>query len=409
MSRVQRAVIVGGGGAGDAAAFALRQEGFDGEVEIISADSDRPYDRPYLSKEFLRGEVDLAGLYLHEQSEYDHQRIGLRLAQRVVGASPGERRLFLEDGGQVGFDHLVVATGGTPRWLSGAPRVDNVFTLRSLRDSKALGEALQQASRILVVGAGFIGAEVAASARLMGKQVVLVEAAKVPLSLALGEPLGTVYAELHRAHGVELRTGTMVADWHLVAGRVTGVTLGDGSKEDVDLALLAVGIDPNVEMAKSLGLTMGSAGIATDQALLAAPGVYCIGDIAEQQHPLFGRRLRLEHWEVAKGHGRSVAASIVGSPKVHAEVPYFWSDQYDVTLEYRGHAAPGFDLVWRGDRHSFNFTAFYLNDGLVNAALSLNDSATNEAAQGLIESRQRVSAEFLADPDGDIQEWLGRQ
>src|ERR1700704_4569387 len=210
----KRVVIVGGGGGGDAAAFALRKRGFDGEITILSADQNRPYDRPYLSKEFLRGEVELQKVFLHAEEEYSKDKIELRLNHRVVGASLAGRAVTLEDGGEVTFDVLILGLGGTPRWLPGVPRSENVLTLRSLKDSQALRKALKESSRVLLIGAGFIGAEVGASARQLGKEVLMVEAAPVPLSRALGQEVGKIYASIHSSKGVDVRTATKVERWH---------------------------------------------------------------------------------------------------------------------------------------------------------------------------------------------------
>src|SRR6266849_2772126 len=236
-------VIVGGGGTGDAAAFGLRKRGFDGQITILSADHDRPYDRPYLSKEFLRGEIEQAKVFLHDTADYDKERIELRLSQRVTGGSLVERRLTVEGAPDMRFDVLVLGLGGTPRRLPGVPEAENVMTLRSLRDSKAIRSALEEARRPLLIGAGFIGAEVAASARKLGKDVLLLEAAPVPLERALGREVGQIYAGIHRDHGVDLRTDTRVESWHTDCGRMTGVTLTDGKREEVDVALVAVGIE----------------------------------------------------------------------------------------------------------------------------------------------------------------------
>src|SRR5713226_1230919 len=200
----KRVVIVGGGGAGDAAAFALRKRGYDGEVVILSADRDRPYDRPYLSKEFMRGEIELQKVFLHEEAEYSKEKIDLRLQERGVLCSFPDRTLSLQSGREVKFDTLVVSTGGTPRRLPDAPDSYNVLTLRSLRDSQAVRDALKRGSRLLLVGAGFIGAEVAASARHLGKEVLMVESAPVPLARALGRDVGELYASIHRSKGVEI-------------------------------------------------------------------------------------------------------------------------------------------------------------------------------------------------------------
>jgi 3-phenylpropionate/trans-cinnamate dioxygenase ferredoxin reductase component len=402
----KRVVIVGGGGTGDYAAFALRKKGFDGKVRIISADHNRPYDRPYLSKEFLRGEVELPKVFLHDEADYSKERIELQLNQRVVGGSMSSRTLALEGGDEVNFDVLVLGLGGTPRWLPGAPHADNVLTLRSLRDSQAVRKAINESSRILLVGAGFIGAEVAASARQLGKEVLMVEAAPVPLSRALGEEVGKIYTSIHRDKGVDVRTGTKVEKWHETGKLVDGVTLSDGRREEIDLVLLAVGIDPNLEIPKALELPMEGGGVRVDEGLRAADGVYCGGDIAFHPHPVLGRGIRVEHWEVAKNQGRAIGAAIVSGDAPYTKLPYFWSDQYDVSLEYRGQASGDSHAVWRGDREGLAFSVFYFNAGLVDAVLSMNDKKTNELGGKLIESRKAVDQAALADIGVDLADLI---
>jgi len=391
----RRVVIVGGGGTGDYAAFTLRKRGFDGEVLILSADHDRPYDRPYLSKEFLRGEIERPKVYLHDESDYAKEKIELRLGQRVTGGSLDRRTLELQGGEEVSFDTLVLGLGGTPRRLPGIPEAENVVTLRSLGDSQAIRNALERSQRLLLVGAGFIGAEVAASARKLGKDVLIVEALPVPLQRALGKDVGDIYAEIHRANGVDVRTGTTVDGWNVAGGNVTGVTLSDGSRHDVDLVLVAVGIEPNLDLPKALGLPIEGGGVRVDETLRAGENVYVGGDIALHQHPVLGRAIRVEHWEVAKGHGRGIGASIADRPAPYTKIPYFWSDQYDVNLEYRGQASGDDQAVWRGDRGARAFSVFYLRDGIVAGVLSMNDSKTNEAGGKIIESRRRVDPSSL--------------
>ncbi|HEY2597276.1 MAG TPA: FAD-dependent oxidoreductase [Candidatus Dormibacteraeota bacterium] len=398
----KRVVIVGGGGTGDYAAFALRKQGFDGEVQIISADPHRPYDRPYLSKEFLRGEVELPKVFLHDEAEYSKEGIELQLDRRVVGGSMSSRTLALEGGGEASFDILVLGLGGTPRRLPGAPNADNLLTLRSLRDSQAIRKALNESSRVMLIGAGFIGAEVAASARQLGKEVLMVEAAEVPLSRALGNEVGKVYASIHRDRGVDLRTGTKVEKWHEQGKRVDGVTLSDGRREEIDLVLLAVGIEPNLEIPTALGLPMEGGGVSVDAGLKAGDGVYCGGDIAFHPHPVLGRGIRVEHWEVAKNQGRAIGAAIAGGHTPYTKLPYFWSDQYDVSLEYRGHASGDSDAVWRGDRTGLAFSVFYFTNGLIDAVLSMNDKKTNELGGKLIESRKAFDRAALADTAVDL-------
>src|SRR5207302_3287216 len=328
---MSRVVIVGGGGTGDAAAFALRKRGFDGEILILSGDRDRPYDRAYLSKEFLRSEVELPKVFLHEEADYVRERIDLRLASPVIGGSLRERTVTVS-AGEVAFDVLVLGLGGTPRRPQGVPSADNVLTLRSLRDSQALSQALGSSKRLLLIGAGFIGAEVAASARKLGKDVIAVEALGVPLQRALGTEVGEIYAEIHRSHGVDLRTGATVEEWHVQGGRIVGVTLSDVAREEADLVLIGAGIEPNLDLPRQLGLPIEGGGVLVDQGLKAADNVYAGGDIAVHSHPILGRQVRVEHWEVAKGHGRGVAASIADGETPYTKLPYFWSDQYDVSL-----------------------------------------------------------------------------
>jgi len=401
---VRSVVIVGGGGAGDAAAFALRKRGFDGDVTIISEDQDRPYDRPYLSKEFLRGEVELPKVFLHDEGEYAAQRIDLQLNRRVTGGSLSGRTLALEGGGEIAFETLILGLGGTPRHLPEVPRADNVLTLRSLRDSRAIRQALQHTSRLLLIGAGFIGAEVAASARQMGKDVLMIEAAPVPLARAFGREVGEIYAKVHRSKGVDVRTSTTVKKWHTDGSTVVGVTLSDGRREDADLVLEAVGIEPNLDLPKTLGLPIEGGGVRVDESLRAVGDVYCGGDIAFHRHPVLRRAIRVEHWEVAKNQGRGIAACITGGDVPYTKLPYFWSDQYDVNLEYRGHASGEDRAIWRGDRDGLKFSVFYLRDGLIEAVLSMNDSKTNELGGKLIESRLRLSESALANPSVDLNE-----
>ena len=402
-----KVVIVGGGSGGDAAAFALRKKGYDGPITIFSADHDRPYDRPYLSKEYLRGEVELPKVYLHDEAEYGRQGIDLRLKTRVRSASLTERTVTTGDGHTEKFDVLVLSPGGTPRRLPGVPDAENLFTLRTLRDSGAIKQALGASSRVLLVGAGFIGAEVAASAKTLGKDVLIIEAAPVPLERALGTDVGKVYGAIHRDHGVDLRTGTTIKQWHVDRSRVAGVTLSDGRREEVDAVVLAVGIEPNLDIAKAMNLPIEGGGVKVDEALRAAEGLYVAGDIALHPHPVLGRAIRVEHWEVAKGHGRGIAASIAEGDQPYRKIPYFWSDQYDVSLEYRGHASGEDRAVWRGDVDRRKFSVFYLRDGRVDAVLSMNDKEGGEAGAKLIESRAIVDERKLKDEGSDLAALAG--
>ena len=270
-------VIAGAGGAGDAAAFALRENGFDGTIALIGADPHRPYDRPYLSKEYLRDEIPTERVFLHAPVEYERQHIELLIPQRVVEVSRGDKTVVLDDGRRLQFKTLLLATGAVPRWPPDVPRLSNTFTLRTLDDDEALKQTLMETRRLMLLGAGFIGAEVAASARVKGKEVLMVEHGPVPLGRALGRDMGEIYARIHTSHGIDLRTNTTVARWLTDRERVIGVELSDGSREEIDAVLVAVGVEADVELARDLGLELGQGGVLVDEALLAAPDIFCGG------------------------------------------------------------------------------------------------------------------------------------
>jgi 3-phenylpropionate/trans-cinnamate dioxygenase ferredoxin reductase subunit len=397
-------VIVGAGGAGDAAAFSLRTNGFSGRIALVGADPHRPYERPYLSKQFLRDEIPAERVFLRPPEEYERQKIELLSSRRVVEAVRGDKTAVLDDGRRLPFDTLILATGGTPRRLPDVPRVSNAFALRTLDDCTALKQALAESQRMLILGAGFIGAEVAASARVKGKEVLVLERGPVPLGRALGHEMGEIYARIHRSHGVDLRTNTSVTRWLTDSDRLVGVELSDGSHEAIDAVLVAIGIDADIDLARGLGLELGLGGVLVDETLRAAPDIFCAGDIAAHLHPVFGRHLRVEHWQVAQKQGAACGAAIAGEPKPYDELPWFWSDQYDINLQYVGNA-PAFDqTVWRGDPEGERFSVFYLKGRLIEAVLSVNDGRTGQLSRDLIRQRVRVDPRALADPTGDLRE-----
>jgi 3-phenylpropionate/trans-cinnamate dioxygenase ferredoxin reductase subunit len=397
-------VIVGGGAAGDAAAMTLRKAGFDGRIVLVSADRHPAYHRPYLSKEFLRNELPEERVFLRRPEGYEAQHIEWWGERRVVAADRQASSITFDDGSSLRFGTLVLATGGSPRWLPGVPRLSNVRVLRTLDDSVELKQLLAGSRRMLVIGAGFIGAEVAASARTQGKDVLLVEVASVPLGRALGEEMGQVYARIHRDHGIDLRTATSVTRWHTRGDRVEAVELSDGTREEVDAVLVSVGIEPGIALAQDLGLPLGSGGVLVDEMLAAEPAVYCAGDIAAHLHPLYGRHLRVEHWQVARRQGEAIGKTIAGQGGALEELPWFWSDQYDVKLQYLGNAARFDTAVWRGDREGDRFSVFYLNDGLIEAVLTVNDARTIRFSRELIQRRRPVDPDLLRSESADLRE-----
>jgi 3-phenylpropionate/trans-cinnamate dioxygenase ferredoxin reductase subunit len=397
-------VIIGGGATGDAAAEALRKSGFDGPVVLVGADPHPACYRPHLSKQFLRDEVGMDKVLLRQPGDYERMDVDWRAGRRAVSASRAESSIQLDDGSSVRFDTLVLATGGTPRWLDGVPRLSNVHALRTVDDGIALKEALAGSRRLLVIGAGFIGAEVASSARAMGRDVLMVEVAAVPLARVLGEDMGEGYARLHRERGVDLRTGTSVAEWIADGDRVVAVRLSDGVREDVDLVLVAVGIEPDVALARDLGLALGAGGVLVDEALRAEDHIYCGGDIAAHLHPVYGRHVRVEHWQVARKQGQAIGEAIAGEPKPYDELPWFWSDQYDMNLQYVGNAV-GFDqVVRRGAEGERKVSTFYLREGRVDAVLALNDARSVRFGRELIGRRVPVSPDALADESTDLRD-----
>jgi 3-phenylpropionate/trans-cinnamate dioxygenase ferredoxin reductase component len=400
----RQVVIVGAGAAGDAAAEALRKSGFDGGVVLVGSDRHRAYHRPYLSKQFLRDELPFERVFLRRPDAYQGLGVEWLAERRVVEASRRDSSVVLDDGRSIRFDVLVLATGGSPRWLEGVPRLANVLTLRSLDDGLALKQALAASRRLLVIGAGFIGAEVAASARALGRDVLVVEVAPVPLGRALGEEMGRVYARIHRERGVDLRTATSVTRWIAHEDRVQAVELSDGSREEVDLVLVAVGIAPELTLARQLDLPLGAGGVMVDEALRAEANVYCAGDIAAHLHPVFHRHLRVEHWQVARKQGQAIGEAIAGQPRPYEELPWFWSDQYDLNLQYVGHAAAFDQVVWRGDPAGRTFSIFFLQQGLVEAVLAVNDARTIRFSRELIRRRAPVAPDALAAESTDLKE-----
>jgi 3-phenylpropionate/trans-cinnamate dioxygenase ferredoxin reductase component len=394
----QTFVIAGAGLAGAKAADTLRAEGFDGRVVLVGAEFERPYERPPLSKDYLRGEADRDAAYVHPPGFYDEQEIELRTGCHVTSLDPGRRRLGLDDGEQLGFDALLLATGAEPRRLRipGA-ELDGVRYLRTLADSDALRERLATAGQVVVVGGGWIGCEVAASARALGRPVTLIEPLEVPLERVLGREIGAVFAGLHADHGVRLLLGTGAVAFE-GAGRVERVVTTSGDTIDADLVVVGVGARPRTELAAGAGLDVGD-GILVDGRLQTdAPGIFAAGDVAAHQHPALGR-LRVEHWHNALEQGPAAARAMLGATIAYARLPYFFSDQYDAGMEYAGHA-PAWDcLVLRGDPAEREFVAFWLREGRVLAGMNFNVWEVTDDIQALIAAGGPVDERRLADPD----------
>ena len=347
------------------AAEALRRGGFDGRLTIVGDEPHRPYDRPPLSKQVLDGRWAPDRAQLRQAPDLDAEwRLGTRCARLDVD----DRRVTLDDVTELAFDGLVVATGARPRPLPGAPVLEGVFVLRSLDDALALGAAFARGPSVAVIGAGFIGAEVAAAARHRGLEVTVVEALPQPLGRVLGAELGARCARLHRDNGTTLRLGTGVRALRHDAGRVTGVELDDGSIVAADVVVVGIGVVPNTDWLDGSGLDLRD-GVVCDETLQAAPGIVAVGDCCRWSHPRYGE-LRVEHWTNTVEQAEHAAATLLGDPQPFAPVPYFWSDQYGVKLQYLGHHRPGDELrLLEGGLDDDRFVAGFHDGDRLTAAL----------------------------------------
>jgi 3-phenylpropionate/trans-cinnamate dioxygenase ferredoxin reductase component len=387
--------IVGGGLAGAKAAEALRDKDFDGHVVLFAAEEHLPYERPPLSKEYLAGKKELGDFTTVSSAWYRDHNIELQLGTEVSAIDPKGRTLSLPDGSTVHYDKLLLATGSRPRRLPipGAD-ADGVHYLRTVDDADALNSVLTEGSSLAVVGGGWIGLEVAAGARVRGVNVTVVEMAELPLMGALGREVGEVFAALHREHGVDLRLGASVQEITTAGGKATGLKLGEGSTVEADAVLVAVGAAPNTTLAEQAGLALGDGGVLVDSSLRTSePDIFAVGDIAAAEHPLFGTRIRTEHWANALKQPAVAAAGMLGKPAEYTELPYFFTDQYDLGMEYVGHAPHYEKVVFRGDVDAREFTTFWLDgDDQVLAGMNVNIWEGLDDIKALIQSRATFGA-----------------
>jgi 3-phenylpropionate/trans-cinnamate dioxygenase ferredoxin reductase component len=404
MATRDTAVIVGAGMAGAKAAETLREEGYDGRVVLVGEEREAPYERPPLSKDYLRGESERDAARVHPEGFYEEHDIEVLTGERVDALDVGSREVALDGGTRLGYDRLLIATGASPKALpiDGAG-LDGIMTLRTIADSDALRERLAAKPRVLVVGAGWIGCEVAASARQLGCDVTIVEVAALPLERVLGPELGAVYRDVHADHGVTYLGETGVERFE-GEGRVERVRTTGGTTLDADLVVVGVGVAPRVELARAAGLAV-SDGIEVDAGLAtSAPGVFAAGDVALARHPLLGRAIRVEHWANALEQGPAAARAMLGREVSYDKVPYFFSDQYDVGMEYSGHSEGADRVVFRGDPATREFIAFWLRDGRVLAGMNVNLWDVADPIQALVRWGGRVDPDRLADPDAALDD-----
>jgi len=391
-------IVAGAGFAGAKAVETLREEGFDGRLILIGDEHERPYERPPLSKDYLRGDAERETIYVHPERFYAEHDVDVRLGRRAVELDLGARELVLDDGEWLHYDRLLLATGAEPRRLAIAgAQLDGVLYLRSVADCDALRERFDRGGSVVVVGAGWIGSEVAASARTRGLDVTVLEPQAVPLERVLGPELGAVYRDIHLDHGVRMRLGTGVEAFE-GAGAVERVRTSAGDTIDCDFAVVGIGVRPRTELAERAGIATGDGILADEQLRTSAPEVFAAGDAVSAQHPFYGERIRVEHWANALEQGPAAARNMLGREQPYERLPYFFSDQYDVGMEYTGYAPTWDRVVFRGDPAAREFIAFWLAGDHVVAGMNVNVWDVVDPIQRLIRERVTVDDRRLADP-----------
>jgi NADPH-dependent 2,4-dienoyl-CoA reductase/sulfur reductase-like enzyme len=394
-------VIVGASLAGAKAAETLREEGFGGNVVLLGEEHERPYERPPLSKGYLLGKDDKSVIYVHEEGWYAQNDVDLRLGVTVTALDPAARQVSLAGGGTVGYDRLLLTTGAAPRRLS-APGGDlgGVQYLRRVGDSERLAGELRGGGQVVIVGAGWIGLEVAAAAREYGCEVAVVEPEPGALFRQVGPELSAVFTGLHTDHGVAFRFEESVTELRGSGGVVKEAVTSAGAVLPADLVVVGIGAVPATSLASGAGLDVGN-GVIVDAGLhTSAPDVFAAGDVANSYHPLLGRHVRVEHWANALNGGPAAARSMLGQGVSYDAVPYFFSDQYDLGMETAGLPEPGsYDqVVYRGDREAREFIAFWLSGGTLVAGMNVNVWDVSDDIQALIRAKRPVDAARLADP-----------
>ncbi len=400
-------VIVGASLAGAKAAETLRTEGFDGRIVLVGAEPERPYERPPLTKDYLRGESEREKTYVHAETFYEDCAIELLTGVRATSIDTAARRVLLDDGRELSFDRLLLTLGAAPRRIEipGAD-LDGVHYLRTLADADALRERLSAGGRVVVVGAGWIGSEFAASARQRGLEVTVIDPLQLPNERIFGAEIGEFYRDVHAQRGVELMLGTGVAAFEGDRA-VTRVRASDGREVACDFAVVGIGVIPRSTLAREAGIDVDN-GIVVDQKLqTSADNVFAAGDVANAWHPFFEQRIRVEHWANALNQGPAAARAMLGHDISYDRIPYFFSDQYDVGMEYSGHAPQWDKVIFRGDRSGGEFVAFWLHGGRVVAGMNVNVWDVNQHVQALIRSRHKVDENALADVDTPLEALVG--
>lgn len=397
-------VVIGAGMAGVCAARTLRKEGFEGRVTLLGADPAYPYDHVPLAKYYLRDEPGYHSVFIHDESFYPDRGIDLRRDAVVRAIDPAGHLVHLAGGEQLRYDKLLIATGSLNRRLDvpGAD-LDGIRQLRTLAEADRLKEAMAAGGRLVVVGSGFAGCEIASSARQLGLDVTLVGRDRLPMERVLGPATAQFYRDVHTSHGVRLCMETSAAQFSGGDGRVTSVLLTDGTHLPADLVVVAVGARPDVDLAAAAAGLAVENGILTDNLLAtSAPDIYAAGDVANAPDPRTGRRLRVEHFATALAQGRTAARNMLGQGMAYDHVPFFFTDQYDVWMEYTGYPAPDVEPVIRGDIASGEFVVFWVRERRLVAAMNINIRGIPELVRAAIAQRQPVDPAKLVDPSFDL-------
>ncbi len=400
----QQVVIIGGGLAGAKTAEALRDEGYAGSIVLLAEERHLPYERPPLSKGLLQGEQELSDALVFPQAWYAEHHVDLRVGVAATLVDAAAHQVLTSDGGRTPYDALVLATGASPR-RSTLPGADlpGVLYLRTVEDAERLREAFRPGARVVIIGGGWIGLETAAAARAAAADVTVLEMASQPLLAVLGERLGASFAALHREHGVDLRTEVTVAAIEAIEAaegsqRVCAVRLADGTVLPADVVVVGVGATPNVDLAVAAGVDVDNGILVDAQGRSSDPDIFALGDVANADTPAFGARLRVEHWANALDRAPTVAQGILGRPGTFDKLPFFYSDQYDLGLEYAGHGDPRTqDIVIRGDLDGREYVAFWLDGDRVTAGMNVNVWDAQDDIQALITNKDAVDRERLAD------------
>jgi NADPH-dependent 2,4-dienoyl-CoA reductase/sulfur reductase-like enzyme len=410
MAARQTFAIIGASLAGAKAAQTLREEGFDGSVVLIGEETERPYERPPLSKGYLLGNEERESIYVHPADWYQENDVDLRLGTRGTAIDTGAKRVRLDRGESVSYDRLLLTTGASPRRLpvAGAD-LDGVHYLRTVGDSDKLREVFSGGGQVVIAGAGWIGLETAAAARQAGCEVTIVEPAPAPLYAAIGPELGAVFERLHRSHGVTFRFGESVTELRGADGTVRQVVTSEGAQLPADAVIVAIGVVPNVGLGADAGLQVEN-GIMVDKSLRTSdPDIFATGDVANAFNTVLGHSIRVEHWGNALAGGPIAARAMLGQDVEYDWVPYFFSDQYDLGMEAAGLPEPSsYDQVlYRGDKDKLEFVAFWLSQDVVIAGMNVNVWDVNDDIQALIRAGTPIDVDRLTDPAVPLGELLG--